>query len=235
MPADKYTGAFIDTGSLNVKLNNDFSIFAELMINHPDKFIGYFGKHKLFFDFIFSLNESEISKITYQPEHLKSLFFELLEILRTREGFPIQAFHCFRYEDLMESTCLYVNLSGRELNKIVEGKTYHNDSNYDLTTSFDKWNNYSENGGVFKQQNTFAYIRTEEGMSFRSNLNLSAFPGEININRTQSNINPGREVKKVYLILKTHYEHLAAMFNNLIEVCNVCIDRGYGVKSYVSC
>ncbi len=235
MPIDKKTESFVDLNSLKIKLENDFSIFAELMINYPDKFNQYFAKHELYFDFIYSLRKSEISKITYQPENLKLLFIDLLEILKTKEGFPIKSFNYFNYEGLMESTYLYVYLDGNELNKFVEDKIYHNDSKFEINTSFDKWNNYSVIGGDFEQRNTIVYIKTEEGERFRSNLDLCAFPNVIKINGTQRNINLGKEINQVSLILKTPYEHLYPMFQNLIEVCNFCIDRNYGIKSFISC
>lgn len=235
MPVHKETNSFVEPGKLSTDLNNDFSIFAELMINFPSKFIEYFNKHELFFDFIFSLTQSEISIITYQPEHLKALFIELLNILKTKEGFPIPWYNYFRYEGQMESTYLYVNVNGTELNKIVEDKNYSSHSNYDINASFDKWNNFSESGGIFKQGNTLVYIKTEEGINYRSNLDYNAFPGEIFINNTQDNIRLRKEIKKVFLVLKTPYEHLSDTFNNLIAICNVCIERGYGLKSYVSC
>lgn len=235
MPVDKKTEIFIDTYDAGFKMNNDFSIFAELMINYPDRFLDYFDKHELFFDFIYSLNRSEISKITYQPENLKALFIELLEILKIKEEFPIKAFHYFQYEDLLESTFLYVNLIGSELNKIVEDKVYHKDSNFDVNTSFNKWNNYAENGGYFRQKPSTIYIKTEEGEQFRSNLDIKSFPGILLINRTQNNINLGREIKQVSLVLKTPYQHLFQMFTNLIELCDACEARNYGIKSYISC
>ena len=105
-----------------------------------------------FFDFIFSLTQSEISIITYQPEHLKALFIELLNILKTKEGFPIPRYNYFRYEGQMESTYLYVNVNGTELNKIVEDKNYSSHSNYDINASFDKWNNFSESGGILNRE-----------------------------------------------------------------------------------
>lgn len=37
------------------------------------------------------------------------------------------------------------------------------------------------------------------------------------------------------IILKTPYEQLYPMFRNLIEVCDFCIERNYGIKSFVSC
>ena len=135
----------------------------------------------------------------------------------------------------MESSHLYVNLKGHELNKIVEDKVYHNDSNFDINTSFDKWNNYSLVGEKFEQRDTVIYIKTKEGERFKSKLDLNSFPNEISINGTLSNINLSKEIKQISMVLKTPYEHLYPMFKNLIEVCNRCIDENYGLKSFISC
>ena len=235
VPVDKETESFVDLNWSQLQLNNEFSSFAELMMNYPDRFLFYFDKHELFFDFIFSLNQSEISKITYQPEHLKSLFLELLEILETKEDFPIPYFHYFKYEDQLESTFLYVNLRGEELNKLVEDKIYFKDGAFDVQISFDKWNNYAELRGEFRQKPTLVYIKMEEGERFRSNLDLTAFPGIVNINGTLKNIRLGREIKQVSLLLKSPYEHLAPMFRNLIDTCSYCIENNYSIKSFISC
>lgn len=181
------------------------------------------------------LNKSEISKIIYLPENLKSLFVELLEILKTKEGFPIKGFNYFNYDGLMESTFLYVNLKGGELNKIVEDKIYFKDADFDVNTSFDKWNNCFEYAGSLKQKQTTVYIKTEEGERFRSNLDLNSFPITLNVNRTLSNIRLGKEINKVDLIVKTPYEHLLPMFENLIAICGFCIEKNYGIKSFVEC
>ncbi len=69
VPVDKKTNTLVDFHSLGKNINNDFSLFAELMFNHSDRILYYFDKHELVFDFIYSLNQSEISKITYEPEH----------------------------------------------------------------------------------------------------------------------------------------------------------------------
>lgn len=234
IPVDKNTESFVDTNGQSISLKNDFSLFAELMINFPDQFLPYFGKHELYFDFIFSLQKSEKSEITYQPENLKKLFTELLEILKTRDGFPIPSFKYFNFDDIMELTFLYAYIDGSELNKIVEEKSYSAALQYEISISFDKWNNYSMVKGIFEQGKTGVDVKSESGTRFTSYLDVNAFPGTIQVNGITRSIYLEKEVKQVSLVLKTPYEHLFPMFSNLIEVCDFCIERNYGLKSYVS-
>jgi|GEM_PF-3037320 len=235
VPVDKGAESFIDMYSFDSNINNGFSIFAELMINYPNEFLEYFDKHELFFDFVFCLKQTEVSKITYQPDNLKTLFQELLDILNTKENFPIKVFNYFKYEDIMESTFLYINLKGSELNKIIENQSYHGDSDFEIKISFDKWNNYAYQNGSFIQKPTYVHIKSTEGDRFHANLNLNAFPSKLKINGTLSNINLGKEIKEVSLVLKTPYEHLQPIFTNLIKLCDACKEKGYGIKSFISC
>lgn len=234
IPVDKNTESFVDSNGHSMSLKNDFSLFAELMINFPDQFLPYFGKHELYFDFIFSLQKSEKSEITYQPENLKKLFTELLEILKTRNGFPIPSFNYFNFEDIMELTFLYAYIDGSELNKIVEEKSYSAALQYEISISFDKWNNYSIVKRNFEQGKTGISIESESGARFSSYLDVNFFPGVIRVNGTTNSINLGKEISEVSFVLKTPYEHLYPMFHNLIEVCDFCIERNYGIKSFVS-
>ncbi len=235
VPVDKTTNTFVDFHSLGKNIPNDFSLFAELMFNHSDRFLHYFDKHELVFDFIYSLNESEISKITYEPESLKAIFLDLLEMLKTKEGFPINSFNYFGYEDVLETTFLHVNLKGSELNKIITGMDFHKDSDFDIRTSFDKWNNYSESNGVFEQKKAIVYIATPEGDRYHADLNYDAFPGILTINKTLNNINLGKAITQIQLIHKTPYEHLQPLFTNLIGICDLCIEHNFGIKSFVEC
>lgn len=237
IPVDKQTGATIQQDGTMPKLKNDFSIFAALVIQYPDRFIGYFEKHELYFDFILCLRRLEKSTIIYQPNLLKSLFQELLGLLATKDGFPIPAFNYFRFEDTLDFKFLYANLQGSELNKIVEDKVYFKDSSFEIAASFDPWNNYTETaqGGGFKQVNPIISIKTEEGNMFKSAMDLRAFPSELAINHASALMGIGKDAKQVSLVLKTPYEHLSPIFNDLIEVCDYCMERGYGLKSFISC
>lgn len=237
IPVDKKTGATIHLDGAMPKLKNDFSIFANLVNQYPERFIGYFDKHELYFDFILCLRRLEKSTIIYQPNLLKSLCQELLGILATKEGFPIPAFNCFRFVGTKDFTYLYANLQGIELNKIVEDKVYFKDSSFEIAASFDIFNNYTETaqGGDFKQVHPIISIKTEEGNRFKSAMDLRAFPSELSINHVLDSMGIGKDIKQVSLVLKTPYEHLSPMFNDLIAVCDYCMERDYGLKSFIAC
>lgn len=233
-PVDPVTASPVAVDNASPSLHASFSSLAELMINFPDQFLDYFEKHELTFDFIYSLKESEVSTTTYQAEQLKWLFKELLEILQTREGFPIPVFRFFNYENRMEGTALAVNLKGSELNKLVTDNGYFEHGDFEISTSFDNCHNYSLIRDEFIQTTPTVYVTTEENERFKSELDLSAFPGVITINHTHRNINLGRAIQQITLVAKTPYEHFLPMFTNLIATCDACMAKGYALKSRVS-
>lgn len=233
IPVDKETGTIIDSKNLDLNQKNDFTIFAEIMINFPNNCIAYFDKHELFFDFVLSLKETELSKTTYQPENLRNLFVELLEILNTKSGFPVESFLSFSYEEMMETNFLYVILKGSELNRITEDKSYHPESVFSISTSFDRLNNYSFDGEYFTQNKPRIYITDSEGERFWSDLDLSSFPGKLKIIQTQKNIKLGKEIKTIILNRKTPFNYYYSMFRRLIEFCKLCEEKKFAIKSLV--
>lgn len=72
-----------------------------------------------YFDFLFCLDEVETSIINFEPQYLKNKFEYLEEKLKSKKPFPIEKFHDFADEDIIDLNFLHVNLKGKYLNKIV--------------------------------------------------------------------------------------------------------------------
>ena len=82
--------------------------------------------------------------------------------LESNDSFPIHRFKYFGYGDVKAFNFLNVTVNGAVINKIAMDKNYIDSHNYDLTTSFDIFNNYRTSGRDFYQMSPVIYINDEE-------------------------------------------------------------------------
>lgn len=235
VPVHKETGAFQSLYELTDKrMNNDYSKLANVTFEFQQQVLDFFEKEKTDYDFLFACLEQEVSEKTLVPSVLKNSLEEMLQILKTKTGFPIPAFYYFNYEDTRHFNFLYVTLLGSELNKIVVDKIYHASEAYAINTSFDMLNGYYRSGEEIKQWSSKEIsIKDEAGNRSKGALDLSAFPSTIQIIKTERDYGFGKEIKKVDLILKSPFEHYEADLNSLIDLCQLCIEHDLGIKTYV--
>lgn len=217
------------------RINNEINILGNFLIQFPKRFLTFFGKDEEYFDFIFNLKKEEVSSLVYEPAELKSKLSEVMDTLKTKNNFPIKQFYGFNYEGLRDSSALYVNLKGEELNRIVQDGDFVNDDAFDISTIFDMYNGYNETGNRENNQNPpTVYIWDENKNRTTKELNLDVFPTKIKIIKCEQNYGLNQEIKEVHLILKTPYEYFEQELRNLSDLCEECMKHDLGIKSYVS-
>lgn len=229
-PVNLQTGKFQrESGITGTRLqfpSTDFSIFSLMMMLYPEKVLPYFGKDKEYYDFIFSFKEHEISEKIFDPSEIRAKLIEINNILRTKEDFPLGKYYYFVYGDAILNHYLYVTLTGRELNKIVEDKIYEAFESYDISTNFDEFSQASK-----LQSKRTVYVTDHSGKRTNSFLDLKAFPSTIAIIKAQRE--DYGEIKNIHLIFKEPFEHFEEELDRLIKVCDICIEHRLGLKSYV--
>ena len=232
-PVNLETGKFQrESGITGERLqfpSTDFSTFSLMMILYPEKVLPYFGRDKDYYDFIFSFKNFEVSEDTYDPSEIRFKLIEIINTLREKSGFPLGNYYYYDYEDAKSLNFLYVNLLGSELNKIVEDKIYEEFEPYDISTTFDEFNQASN-----LQRKIEISIRNKEGNRTKTFLNLDAFPSTIEINKVERDYGFGKEIKKVHLSSKEPLEHFQEEIDRLIKVCDICIEHRLGLKSHVN-
>jgi len=235
VPTNKATGSFENVFSFSgQRFNNEINQLGHLMIQFQDQILDFFGKDTAFFDFIFSLKEHEVSEITFDPAILKDKLEFTLKQLQHKDDFPIPQYHYFSYEDIKEFQFLYVSLMGKELNKIISGTTYLDEEVYDINTSFDPFNQYDLIRQSFQQKAPTVYVKNTAGERTTARLNLDAFPSSIQIEKVERDYGFGKEIRTVHFILKTPFDHFKDELQQLIALCQACIDHDRGIKAYVS-
>jgi hypothetical protein len=156
-------------------------------------------------------------------------------VLESNDSFPIHRFKYFGYGDVKAFNFLNVTVNGAVLNKIAMDKNYIDSHNYDLTTSFDIFNNYRTSGRDFYQMSPVIYINDEENTRTTSTLDLNAFPSTIPIVKVERDYGFDQEITEVNLLLKSPYEHFEEELNELISICEACTKHNLGLKTYVEC
>ncbi len=206
----------------------DFSTFSLMIILFPEKVLPYFDKDKEYYDFIFAFTKFEFSEKIFEPSEIRSKLFEISNILRTKEGFPLGNYCYFGYEDTKLLTCLYVTLRGSELNKVVKDKIYEESEPYNISFNFDEHNQCS-----LLEVTRVINVRDKYGKGANVIMDTTCFPSTIEIIKVDRDYGFGKEIKKIHLTFKKPFEHFEEELDRLIRVCDICIEHRLALKSHV--
>lgn len=234
LTVNKETGAFENLFSVTGKrVGNEIMKLGNFMILFPDAAQSFFEKDWTYYDFIDTMRHQEVSENIFEPEVVKSKLLATLDLLKTKDGFPMPHFNYFRLDDVMDIDAISVTLLGEELNKITVGGTYNPSESYNIQTYFDATNNYQRRGLEIYRDPPRVNAVDQEKNRQNSKLNLDVFPSKISILDCSQNARLGKEIKEVSLLLKTPLAYFEPEINNLVEICDLCIAHNLGLKTYV--